>query len=256
MSTPVAPVGDNVLQGKAYVFSGNGSAWTQTAILTAVDGSALATFGSSVALDGNPAVVGAAGVNGYVGAAYVFDGSGGTWTQIGELVPADGLATEFFGISVAVSGATALVGAYNQRIDGHNGQGAAYVFAESGGAWSQQQKLTASDGAASARFGLSVAVDGTTALVGSYFASIDTHAQQGAADVFAQADGVWTQTDKLVASDGAAVDHFGNAVSLSGDTAMVGALDAALGANASQGAVYLYGPMVDDTIFGDEFEGP
>ena len=116
--------------------------------------------------------------------------------------------------------------------------------------------MTASDGAASARFGLSVAVDGTTALVGSYFANVGAHVQQGAAYVFAHADGTWTETDKLVASDGAASDHFGNAVGLSGNTAIVGALNAAVGGHAGHGAAYLYAPMIDDTIFGDGFEGP
>ncbi len=254
ISSPVAPVGNNALQGKAYVFTTDGGDWVQTQTLVADDGSAMATFGSAVALDGTTAVIGAAGVNGYVGAAYVFDGTGGVWTQTGELVADDGIATEFFGLSVAVSDSTALVGAYNQRVNGHNGQGSAYVFTGADGTWVQQQKLTASDGAASARFGLSVALDGSTALVGSYFAAIDGNAQQGAAYVFTQSGSGWSETDKLVASDGAADDHFGNAVALSGDTALVGAFDATVNDHASQGAAYFYARS-DDILFDDGFDG-
>ena len=255
VSAPVAPVGDNALQGKAYVFSENAGTWTQAQALTASDGSAFATFGSSVALDGATAVVGAAGTNAYFGAAYVFDGSGGTWLQTGELVPDDGVMTEFFGLSVAVSGATALVGAYNQRVGNNSGQGSAYVYAESDGSWTQQQKLTASDGAASARFGLSVALDGTNALIGSYFATIEGRQRQGAAYLFTQDGSSWTEIDKLVASDGAASDNFGNAVALSGSVALIGAFNAAIDGHESQGAAYFYTQAADDTIFANGFDG-
>ncbi|MET0232552.1 MAG: FG-GAP repeat protein [Rhodanobacteraceae bacterium] len=255
ISSPVAPVGDNALQGKAYIFENAGGAWTQMQTLLADDGSAMATFGSSVALDGTQAIIGAAGVDGYFGAAYIFDGSGGTWTQTAHLSPDDGVQTEFFGLSVAISGSKALVGAYYQRVDGHNGQGSAYVFSDDGGTWAQQQKLLASDGAAGARFGLSVALDGTTALVGSYFATVDGNSQQGAAYVFSEIGDTWNETDKLVASDGAAGDHFGNAVALASGTALIGAFDAAPGGATSQGAAYFYSQPSNDAIFVDGFDG-
>jgi len=254
VSAPVAPVGENALQGKAYVFGENAGVWTQTQALVAADGSAFATFGSSVALDGTTAVVGSAGVNAYFGAAYVFDGSGASWVQSGELVPDDGVMTEFFGLAVAVSGSTALVGAYNQRVGNNSGQGSAYVYSASNGNWTQQQKLTASDGAASARFGLSVALDGSTALIGSYFANVDGRSHQGAAYLFTESGGTWTEAGKLVASDGAAGDEFGNAVALSGPTALVGAFNAAVDGQASQGAAYFYTQPPSDTIFADGFE--
>jgi hypothetical protein len=254
VSAPVAPVGENALQGKAYIFSEDAGVWTQAQALVAADGTASATFGSSVALDGTTAVVGSAGVNAYFGAAYVFDGSGASWVQSGELVPDDGVMTEFFGLAVAVSGSKALVGAYNQRVGSNSGQGSAYVYSLSGGSWTQQQKLTASDGAASARFGLSVALDGPTALIGSYFANVDGRSHQGAAYVFTESGGTWAEAGKLVASDGAAGDEFGNAVALSGPTALVGAFNAAIGDQASQGAAYFYTQPASDTIFADGFE--
>ncbi|HET6545800.1 MAG TPA: FG-GAP repeat protein [Rhodanobacteraceae bacterium] len=255
ISSPVAAVGDNILQGKAYIFTETNDVWTQGPTLTADDGTEFSTFGSSVSLDGTTAVIGAAGVNSYFGAAYVFDGSGGSWIQTGELVPDDGTTLEFFGISVSVSGPTALVGAYYQNVDGIDHQGAAYVFTDSGGTWSQAQKLTPSDGAAGARFGLAVALDGPTALIGSYFADIGANPDQGAAYVFTEADGIWSEADKLVASDGSAGDNFGNAVALSGNTALSGAFNATIDGHAGQGAAYIYTQTAGDTIFEDGFDG-
>ena len=90
--------------------------------------------------------------------------SGNTWTQQAELTASDGAASDDFGYSVAVSGTTAVVGAWGR----HSATGAAYVFGESANTWTQQAELTASDGAASDDFGYSVAVSGTTAVVGAY----------------------------------------------------------------------------------------
>lgn len=250
ISSPVAPVGQNALQGKAYIFTETSDVWTQGPTLTADDGAAFDSFGYSVALDGTTAVVGAQGVNSYFGAAYVFDGSGGTWTQAAELVPDDGTTLEFFGISVAVSGSNALVGAYYQNVGPNAHEGAAYVFTNSGGAWSQAQKLTANEGAASDRFGLSVALDGSNALVGAYFADN----QRGAAYLFTEDAGNWAETTMLTASDGQPNDHFGNAVALTGGAALVGAFDAGIGGNTSQGAAYVYTQPANDTIFANGFD--
>lgn len=256
VSAPVAPVGENALQGNATVFTEDAGSWTEGPTLVAEDGAAFATFGSSVAIDGDTLVVGANGVDSYFGAAYVFERSGTDWNQVARLAPDDGTTLEFFGISVAVSGANAIVGAYNQRVGDNNGQGSAYVFTASGGTWTQAQKLVASDGAASARFGLAVAIDGATALVGSYFADVDANVNQGAAYVFRLDGDTWSETDKLVASDGAADDNLGNAVALSGDTALAGVLNAAIDGNPGAGAAYFFTAPVADTIFENGFELP
>lgn len=123
-------------------------------------------FGNSVSVSGDTAVVGAEGRAGNTGAAYVFLRSGNTWTQQQILAASDGGSGDFFGDAVAVSGNTALVGApLNPK---PTRQGAAYVFARSGTTWSEQQKLTASNGASFDNFGISVAIDGDTAVVGAY----------------------------------------------------------------------------------------
>jgi len=123
--------------------------------------------------------VGAPGKNSQTGGAYVFVGSGSTWSQQAELTASDGAAADAFGFSVALSGSTAVVSAPNKNSQ----TGAAYVFTRSGTAWSQQATLTASDGAANDFFGYSVALSGSTAVVGAP----DKDSFTGAAYVFTNA---------------------------------------------------------------------
>jgi hypothetical protein len=241
VSAPVAPVEDNPLAGAAYIFSRSEGSWSQDQKLTADDPVAFADFGYSVALDGATALIGSSGLNSYFGAAYVFDESGGEWTQTAQLTPTDGTTLEFFGISVALRGATALVGAYYQDIGSNSHQGTAYVFTKSSGVWSQSQKLTANDGASGDRFGLSVALDDSEALVGAYYADVDGHEEQGATYLFKKMGGAWSQMQKFTASDGHAEDNFGNAVAISKNTALVGAFGATVDGNGGAGAAYFYG---------------
>ena len=124
------------------------------------------------------------------------------WTQQQKLTASDGATEDKFGISVSVSGDTAVVGAF---IDG---PGSAYVFVRSAGVWSQQQKLQASDGASADYFGWSVSVSGDTAVVGAYLDDVGANPDQGSAYVFVRSAGVWSQQQKLVASDGATGDYF------------------------------------------------
>ena len=230
----------NYAPGAVYVFNESGGAWAQTQMLTASDGAVLDDFGWSIAVSGTTAVIGAHGTNEYQGAAYVFTESGGVWTQTQKLTASDGAVGDAFGSSVAFDGSTALIGAYDAPIGGNQFQGAAYVFTESGGVWSQAQKLTASDGAAQDYFGTSVALHGTTALVGADGADIGSNGNQGAAYVFTESGGTWTQTQKLTASDGAGADYFGTSVALDGSTALIGAPDATIGGNAYAGAAYIF----------------
>jgi hypothetical protein len=211
--------------GAAYVFTRSGSTWTQQAELTASDGAANSFFGYSAAVSGSTAVVGATSSN-RTGAAYVFTRSGSTWTQQAKLTASGGIAGDEFGYSVALSGSTAAVGAINNNA----GTGAAYVFTRSGTTWSQQAKLTASDGAASDFFGYSVTLSGGTAVVGA-----PDNLGTGAAYIFKRLGSTWTQQAKLTVSGGGN-DFFGSSVSLSGTTAVVGAY----GRKTFTGAAYVY----------------
>ncbi len=214
--------------GSAYVFVYDGSGnWTEQAKLTASDGAANDLFGARVALDGNVALVGARNDDddgNASGSAYVFqhDGSG-SWTQQAKLTANDGAAGDEFGRSVAVHGDVALVGAYLDDDNG-NDSGSAYVFQDDGsGNWTQQTKLTASDGITIDWFGYNVAIDGDVALVSAIFDD-DTGNQSGSVYVFEDdGSGNWTQQDKLNAGDGAAGDEFGHSMVLDGDVVLVGA---------------------------------
>ena len=237
-------VGSNVRQGAAYVYTDTNGVWSQTAELTASDGAANDVFGGAVALNGATALVGApyhqVGSNVNQGAAYVYTEANGTWSQTAELTASDGAANNYFGASVAVSGSTALVGAPSHTVGGNVGQGAAYVYTEANGAWSQTAELTASDGAANNDFGLSVALSGATALVGAPGHTVNGNVSQGAAYVYTEANGTWSQTAELTASDGAQGNFFGWSVAVSGATALVGADSRTVGGNTSQGAAYVY----------------
>jgi microcompartment protein CcmL/EutN len=207
--------------GSAYVFTRSGTTWTEEAKLTASDAAAGDRFGNSVAVSGDTAVVGAFlddDAGGTSGSAYVFTRSGTTWTEQQKLTASDAAANDEFGISVAVTGDTTVIGATGDA----NESGAAYVFTRSGTTWTEQAKLIASDVALDDDFGRSVAVTGDTAVVGAS-SNDDAGSGSGSAYVFIRSGTTWTEEAKLTASDAAAADIFGNSVSVSGDTAVVGA---------------------------------
>jgi hypothetical protein len=215
----------------------------EVAKLTASDGAAVDQFGNSVSVSGDTVVVGAdwddVGVNTNQGSAYVFVRSGSTWTQQAKLTASDGAANDYFGYSVSVSGDTVVVGAYWDAVDANVNQGSAYVFVRTGTTWSQQAKLTASDGAANDYFGYSVSVSGDAVVVGAYWDAVGANVNQGSAYVFVRTGTTWSQQAKLTASDGAAGDQFGISVSVSGDTVVVGANFDKVAAN-NQGSAYVY----------------
>lgn len=161
-------------------------------------------------------------------------------------VSGSGNADDRLGISVSLSddGNTALVGAYRADVDGRVDQGAAYVFGFATGDWVPTGKLVASDGAASDRFGWSVALsgDGNTALVGAYQADATGLTDSGAAYVFIQSfvTGDWSQQAKLAFP--IAGDNLGYSVALSenGNVALCGAIGHQVGANADQGMAYVF----------------
>jgi hypothetical protein len=121
------------------------------------------------------------GANSDQGSAYVFTRSGTSWGQQGQLSAADGAAEDNFGYSVALSGDTALVGAYQDDVGAHHYQGSAYVFTRSGTAWSPQQKLTTPDGTKDDHLGSSVALGGDRALVGAGWDDVGADSDQGSA---------------------------------------------------------------------------
>jgi hypothetical protein len=207
--------------GSAYIFIRSGTTWTQQAKLLASDGGGGDYFGSSVSLDGDTALIGAKynndnGTNS--GSAYVFTRSGTNWTQQAKLLASDGGGGDYFGSSVSLDGDTALIGAERDD-DNETDSGSAYVFTCSGTNWTQQVKLTASDGEGGDHFGFSVSLDADTIAIGA----VGDNSYNGSVCVFTRSGATWSQQAKLLGSDSASGDYFGWSVSLDGDTALVGA---------------------------------
>ncbi len=253
---------DNSLaqSGAAYVFIRSGTTWTQQAYLKASNTGTNDLFGYSVSVAGNTVLVGASGEgsnatgvggaqtdNSLVqpGAAYVFSRTGTTWTQQAYLKASNTGANDQFGISVAVSGETAVIGAPGedsnatgvggtQTNNSASGSGASYVFSRSGATWTQQAYLKASNTGGNDQFGRAVAVSGDSVIVGAY--QEDSNASgvggnqadnsasnSGAGYVFSRSGPTWTQQAYLKASNAGAEDQFGISVAMSGDTVVIGA---------------------------------
>ena len=175
------------------------------------------SFGWSVSMDGNYAIIGAPDDDGNEpasGSAYIFTRSGTTWTQKAKLLASDGATDDNFGYSVSIDGDYAIIGAYRDD----SNRGAAYIFKRTGTSWAEEDKLTASDGTTGDIFGGSVSIDGDYALIG-----VPGDDGTGSAYVFKRDGTNWNEQDKLLASDGAEYDLFGGTVSIDGDYAIIGA---------------------------------
>ena len=202
--------------GSAYIF--DVSSGQQLHKLTVSDGAANDIFGLPVAISHSYAIVGSKadddnGTNS--GSAYIFDVSSGQ--QLHKLTASDADAGDQFGVSVAISGNYAIIGApYND--DNGSSSGSAYIFDVSSG--NQVHKLTASDAAASDIFGHSVSISGNYAIIGAPY-NDDNGTNSGSAYIFDVSSG--QQLHKLTASDAADTDRFGFSVAISGNYAVIGA---------------------------------
>jgi len=221
--------------GAVYVFAQSGGTWAQQQIITASDTAIGDGFGGEVSLSGDTAVVSADGQNGGTGAVYVYVRSGTTWIQRAKLIASGATAKSYFGSAVALSGDTLVVGAFGTN----SNTGAAYIFTRSGGTtWMQQATLTANDAAAGDIFGVSVALDTTTnsVVIGAWGKNLGGVSGAGAAYVFVQNAGIWTQQTELTHANPTRNDNFGQAVAISGDTVVVDLYD-----NSNvEGVVYVF----------------
>jgi uncharacterized repeat protein (TIGR01451 family) len=242
-------VSGNTVQGSAYLFERNfngADAWGHTWKLTGSDGAAGDRFGGAVTIDGQAIAVGAAeaDVDGVEdqGAVYIYRGYGSAWAFEAKPLASDGGANHQYGTALSLDGPFALVGSPLSSIGGNVEQGSAYLHTRNtGGAnsWGQAHHLIASDGAAGDRFGSAVSVFGEIAVVAAPYAVIEGQPEQGAVTIFYRnQDGAdqWGQVLKLVATDGEAGDRFGSAVSLHGNTVIIGAP----GVQEGRGAAYIY----------------
>jgi hypothetical protein len=259
--------------GAAYVYARQDGIWVQQAYLKASNTGDYDGFGSAVAISGETIVIGAmledsasGGIDGNqadntataAGAAYVFVKENGAWIQQAYLKAAEPHEWDLFGAAVAISGDTIVIGANREdsAATGVNGNaadqsasraGAAYVFTRSSGTWSQQAYLKASDTAANAEFGSAVGIAGDAVVVGAPLAA----GNAGAAYFFHRSGSTWSPQARVSASNAAAGARFGYAVSISGNSAAIGArgeASAATGVGGNQadssapeaGAVYVF----------------
>ncbi len=236
--------GFNSDQGSAYVFVRSGTTWSQQAKLTVGDGAANDWFGYAVAVSGDTVMIGAPlddfGSTVNQGSAYVFVRSGVAWSQQQQLNATDTADSDNFGFAVALQGGTSVIGAPADDVSGSSDQGSACVFVRSNTTWSQQQQLIASDGASGDLLGYAVAISGETVTIGAPRDDNGGNVDQGSAYVFVRSSTTWSQQTKLMSSDGADGDTFGNAIAISGDMVVVGAPTNDVGGNADQGSAYVF----------------
>ncbi len=209
--------------GSAYLFKRTGTGWAQQAKLLPSDGASGHKFGGSVSISGDYAVVSSVfdDDNGsFSGSAYVFKRSDIAWAQQAKLLASDGASGDEFGRSVSISGDYVLVGTAGDDDNG-SGSGSVYTFMRSNTTWTQQNKLLASDGAASDLFGGSVSISGDYAVVGAR-RDDDNGSSSGSAYVFKLSGTTWVEEAKLLPTAGATEDNFGNSVSISGDFVIIG----------------------------------
>jgi hypothetical protein len=232
----IAAPGKNNGRGAAYVYTRSGTSWSLQRELTDPSSAEWEYFGNSVALgdSGSTALIGAHVKGSNRGSAFVFIRSGTTWSQQAELIATDATPVYFFGSSASLNstGSLALVGAK----ESNSSRGAAYIFSRSGSTWTQQAKLTASDGAVIDQLGWSseLSDDGGTAILGGF--DVSTPSLE-VAYIFKGSGTTWSQQARLhpaVAGD----SYFGVSVALDGDgtTALVGSA----GTYQFQGAAYVF----------------
>ncbi len=226
--------------GAAYVFGRDGEEWTERGILFDGETATEDGFGGAVAISGNTAIVGAqqdddAGSN--AGAVYIFVRRTSDWIQRAKLTPNDVTAGDLFGCAVALGGNIAAIGACGDDDAGPEA-GSVYIFVSDGINWIQQAKLIANDTRMFDHFGASISIDGNSVIVGAHGRD-DSGSDSGAAYVFVSDGARWTQQAKLTANDAVTGALFGFSVSISGDTAIVGAYQNDV-AGPDSGAAYIF----------------
>jgi len=233
-------------EGTAYIYSrnlGGAGLWGLAASLSDPGAMANDCFGASVAVYGDTVVVGAYCTGNFQGAAYIYNrnqGGAGIWGQVASLSDPAAMAGDRFGFAVALRGDTLAVGAFGTGSQ----QGAAYIYDRNlndqngAGAWGL---ATTIEGAGVGRFGIAVAVDGDTLVVGAQGSSTTL---EGAAYIYSRNQGgagLWGIIASLSDPPATDNDNFGYSVAVNGGTVVVGAY----GTNNYKGEAYIYSLATD-----------
>ena len=241
--------------GAAFVFVRSAGVWTQEEILLG-DGGFADQFGSSVAIDGDWAVVGALGVDAIgaqnAGAFYAFQRNAGNWTSAGFVGNPNPKAGDEFGYSIALDGNTAVVGTRFDDVFALNDDGgAAYAYEQVGGVFGLQQALIKASPASGDNCGWSVAIAGDNAIVGCPNAN-DPVVLSGSAVFWERSGSTWTERQSFVGGESSAFDDFAEAVTMDGQRVAVGAPSAdpdgivTTCINACDGEAYVFDLRAED----------
>ena len=234
--------GNGSYSGSAYIYKLERSGWTVNSKLLPSDGDEWSYFGYSVSISGDYAIAGAWGdrENEYEyesGSAYIFKRIGDSWIEQVKLKASDAAREDRFGFSVAISGNHAIVGAYGNDDNGIE-SGSAYIFKKVEDVWVEQAKLVPSDNDEYDNFGRSVSISNRFAIAGAYVDD-DNGNRSGSAYIFELKENNWIERAKLVSSDVAENDVFGNSVSISDHRFIIGA-DGDDDKGNNSGSAYIY----------------
>ena len=229
-------------RGAAYVFSRDGSSWSEDQKLIASDGESRTDrgypagsygdrFGTAVAIDGDTIVIGArwdqcsGPDNMFAGSAYVFDYNGTTWNEQDKLEDPDGEDNDNFGVSVSVSGDTVIAGAWklDSNIPGDTSSvGAVYVYEPNGTSWDRTAILKdPCNPDEHAYLGYDVEIDGGRIIAGAY-RDTDNGSRSGAALLFERNGDSWSDGERLAGDVSTTDDCFGYSVAIDGTNMLVG----------------------------------
>ena len=231
--------------GSAYVFTNVGGTWTEQQKLTAPVPADFHRFGWNAAISGDTLVIGACNWDAaylHEGSAYVFTRNGETWSLQQVLTASDGAISNLFGYFTVISGDLLVVGAPwdDHGQSGLVSAGAAYVFTRTENTWTEQQKLIASDDPAEwDNFGRCVSISNDTMMIGAQWDD-SPRPDDGSVYVFNRIGGIWTEQQKLTASDPGYWDNFGSSVVVSGDTAVVSSIADDVSGYNDGGSIYLF----------------
>ena len=234
--------------GSVRIIKKENGIWNQHHILRAPGTETRSQFGYSVAADGNQFIVGAShapvGSNTFQGRAYVYGlNFDGTPVYQGTLTATNGTSVHGFGGSVDISGNYAIVGAQGYNAGAKMNRGAAYIFQKNifNATWSEQIVLHPPDGGEEdGIFGNTVSISGNIAVVGSMFAHFGNMFRVGKVFVFRFLNNTWTHTQTLTPPTPQSFDRFGSALSLKGDTLIIGSSQWNGYENSKNGKVYMY----------------
>ena len=237
-------------KGYAIVYHNNNGTWEQQQFFEKPEIQEEEGFGNSSDIDGNNFILGLRPWDsGYgKGGAFIYNYNGTTWTETAELIPAEAADGDIVGGFVAINGNYVIVSAHGTD-NTYNGEGAAYIYKNISGTWTQMQQIISGDPQKSGYFGIDVAINDNYAIVGAMAEDIGSQTNQGAVYVFKNNEDVWTQTQKIIAPDGQQSDLFGSAIDFNDNLLVIGARK-----SGADGAIYIYENMDGTWTFSEKIE--